>query len=178
MRNAAIARRYARALFSLAKAQQALDSVGAALATATDVLTEPTVMRVFTGPVTRERKRALLVKIVETTNAPAILRDFLLFLADQGRLNHVSTICSVFETLLDHERGVTRATIRSATPLSADILDEITRTFGAITRRQVLATVDIVPDLIAGVIVEIDGKVYDGSLRTELSKLQHDMAGS
>ncbi len=178
MRSGAIARRYARALFSLAKQQQALDAVGASLSTATNTLTEPTVMRVLTGPVARERKRALLVKIAEATNAPAVLRDFLLLLADHARLSHVAAIRSVFDSLLDRERGITRATIRSATPLSADLLDEITRTFGPITGRQVLATVEVVPELIAGVIVEVDGKVYDGSMRTALSKLQHQMAGS
>jgi F-type H+-transporting ATPase subunit delta len=83
---------------------------------------------------------------------------------------------AVFDALLDHERGITRATIRSASPLSADLLEQITRTFGSITGRQVLATVEVVPDLIAGVIVEVEGRVYDGSLSSELSKLRHHMA--
>jgi F-type H+-transporting ATPase subunit delta len=176
MRPDAIARRYARALFSLSNAQQSLDAVSAALATTTEVLTEPSVMRVLTGPVSRERKRALLLKIVETTNAPAVLRDFLLLLADHGRLSRVGAMQAVFAAMLDRERGITRATIRSASPLSADLLEEITRTFGTITGRKVLATVEVVPDLIAGVIVEVDGKVYDGSLRSELDKLRHHMA--
>ena len=72
MRPDAIARRYARALFSLSNEQKSLDAVGSALATTTDVLTEPSVMRVLTGPLSRERKRALLLKIVATTNTIAI----------------------------------------------------------------------------------------------------------
>jgi len=176
MRPDAIARRYARALFSLSNEQKSLDAVGAALATTTDVLTEPSVMRVLTGPLSRERKRALLLKIVATTNAPALLRDFLLLLADHGRLSRVGAMRAVFDALLDHERGITRATIRSASPLSADLLEQITRTFASITGRQVLATVEVVPDLIAGVIVEVEGRVYDGSLSNELSKLRHHMA--
>ena len=176
MRSDAIARRYARALFSLSKEQNSLDAVGAALATAADVLTEPSVMRVLTGPVSRERKRALLLKIVATTNAPALVRDFLLQLADQGRLSRVGAMRAVFDALLDHERGITRATIRSASPLSADLLEQITSAFGSITGKKVLATVEVVPDLIAGVIVEVDGRVYDGSLSSELSKLRQHMA--
>ena len=176
MRPDAVARRYARALFAFAKAQGALDSVGSALTTATDAVTEPRVMRILTGPIARERKRALLLKIVEVTSAPDIIRDFMLLLADHQRLRHADAIRTVFDGLLDRERGIIRAVIRTATDLPPDVLDEITRTFGSITSRQVVARVEVVPDLIAGVIVEVEGRVYDGSLRAELAKLQRQMA--
>ena len=176
MRSDTVARRYGRALFALAKSQGALDAVGASLATIADVVTDPNVMRVLTGPVARDRKRAFLGKIAESTNALPIVRDFVLLLADHGRIRNTPAIRAVFEGLLDAERGITRATIRSAVPLAPEIVEEITRTFSTITGKQVVARVDVVPDLIAGVIVEVDGKVYDGSLRTELDKLQQHMA--
>ena len=176
MRSDTVARRYGRALFSLAKSQGALDAVGAALATIADVLVDPNVMRMLTGPVTRERKREFLTKIVQSANAPAMLRDFMLLLVDNERIRHTPTIRGVFGSLLDAERGITRATIRSAAPLTPEMVEQVTRTFGTITGKQVVARVEVVPDLIAGVIVEVDGKVYDGSLRTELDKLQQQMA--
>jgi len=78
--------------------------------------------------------------------------------------------------LLDDKRGITRATICSAIALSPDMLEEIARVFGAITGRRIVAKVEVAPELIAGVIVEVDGRVYDGSLRTELGKLRQQMA--
>ncbi len=176
MRADTVARRYGRALFTLAKSQQALDTVGASLATIADAVADPNVMRILTGPVRRERKRAFLAKIVEAANAPATVRDFMMLLADHERISHAPPIRAVFERLLDTERGIKRATIRSASALSPEMIEEITRTFGTITGKQVVARVEVVPDLIAGVIVEVDGRVYDGSLRTELGKLQHEMA--
>jgi F-type H+-transporting ATPase subunit delta len=176
MRADTVARRYGRALFGLAKSQQALDAVGTSFATIADALADPNVMRILTSPVARERKRAFLTKIVETANAPVTVRDFMLLLADHQRISHAPVIRDVFQSLLDAERGITRATIRSASPLSTEILGEITRTFSTLTGKQVVARVEIVPDLIAGVIVEVEGRVYDGSLRTELDKLQHEMA--
>jgi F-type H+-transporting ATPase subunit delta len=176
MRADPVARRYGRALFTLAKSQTGLDAVAEALATIADAFSDPNVMRVLTGPVTRERKRTFLSKIVESTRAPAVMRDFLLLLADNERLSHLPAMRSVFDGLLDAERGITRAMIRSAAPLSAELLEQVTQTFGVITKKQVVARVEIVPDLIAGVIVEVDGRVYDGSVRTELAKLQQRMA--
>ena len=176
MRAGALARRYARALFGLADSRQSLEPVGAALATIADVLAEPNVMRVLTGPLSKERKRDLLLKIIGATQAPQILRDFLLLTADQDRLRQMPAIRAVFEELLDDKRGIMRATIRSAVPLSPDMLAETTRVFGTITGKQVVAQVAVVPELIAGVIVEVGGKVYDGSLRTQLDKLHQQMA--
>ncbi len=176
MRPDAIARRYARALFALAKTQGCLDAVDTALGVVTDALTQPSVMRVLTGPVQRDRKRSLLLEIIDNANAPTVVRDFFLLLSDHGRLRHAEVIRTVFDGLLDRERGIIRAVIRSATALAGDVVDEITQAFSTITRGQVVANVEVDPELIAGVIVEVEGRVYDGSLRTELGKLQHQMA--
>ena len=176
MRSDAVARRYARALFALAKVEGSLETVASALATVTEVITEPTVMRVLTGPLSRDRKREILAKVTAATNAPARLRDFILLLADHDRIDHMGAVRAVFDGLLDRERGITRAKIRAASALSQDVLDEVVRTFSSITGRQVVATVEVAPELIAGIIVEVEGRVYDGSLSTELEKMQHQMA--
>lgn len=176
MRAGAIARRYARALFALAAQQNELEQVGSALASISEVVAEPTVMRILTGPLTRARKRDLVRKVVDAAHAPTVLRDFLLLLVDHDRLKQLVAMRAVFETLLDEKHGITRAKIRTAVPLSPDMLDETTRVFGTLTGKKVVAQIEVVPDLIAGLIVEIDGRVYDGSLRTELAKLRQQMA--
>ena len=177
MRPDAIARRYARALFALAEGQGTLEQAGTALAAITDAIGEAPVMRVLTGPLARERKRALLSSIVQAAGAPGLVRDFLLLLAAHDRLKHAPAIRTVFEQLLDARHGVTRAKIRSAVALSPELLEEVTHVFGEITGKRVVATVEVVPDLIAGIIVEVEGRVYDGSLRTQLGKLHQQMAG-
>jgi F-type H+-transporting ATPase subunit delta len=176
MRPGAVARRYARALFALAESQQALEPVGRALATIAEALAYPGALRVLTGPVSLERKRGLLKQLVEAASAPAVVRDFMLLLVDHDRIKQTPAIRSVFEQLLDQRLGIKRAMVRSAVEISPEILQDITRTFGAITGKQVVAKVEVVPELIAGVIVEIDGRVYDGSLRTQLAKLHQQMA--
>jgi F-type H+-transporting ATPase subunit delta len=150
--------------------------VGAGLGTAVDALSNADVMRVLTGPVSRDRKRSLLTRIVDTAGAPPLVRDFLLLVADHDRLKHLRVIRAVFDAMVDDKRGVTRATIKSAGPLSPDMVEQVTRVFGDLTGRQVIAAIDVVPSLIAGMIVEVEGRVYDGSLRTELDKLHQRMA--
>jgi F-type H+-transporting ATPase subunit delta len=118
----------------------------------------------------------LLLKILEATGASALIRDFLLLLAEVDRLKHLSPIRAVFERLLDARQGVTRATIRSAAPVSGDVLEDVVRVFSGITGKRVVPQVHVDPDLIAGMIVEVEGRVYDGTLRTQLGKLHQQMA--
>ena len=160
----AVARRYARALFVLAEQQGTLDEVRASLGTMMDALSDPVVMRVLTGPLARERKRALLSRIVDTAGTPPLVRDFLLLVAEHQRLKHAEAIRTVFDAMVDEKRGITRATIKSAAPLSADMVENATGVFGRITGRKVVAN------------VEVEGRVYDGSLRTQLDKLHRQMA--
>jgi len=176
MRPDAVARRYARALFRLAVEQGNVDAVARALASMSALLDDREIARVLQGPVPREQKRELLLRIAEDIGAPASFRDLLLLLADRDRLAHVGAVRIVFDELLDRREGRTRAHVRSAVPLAPEALVELTRVFGAITGKQVIADVSVDPDLLAGAVVEVDGRVYDGSLRTQLAKLRQQMA--
>lgn len=176
MRPDSVARRYARALFGLAERQGTLDVVAAGLATAVGLLEDPRTARVLTGPVARAKKQALLHTIADKAGAPPIFRNLLLLLTERDRLDHLAAIRLVFEQLVDRRLGRTRAVVRSARPLPPDMFREITDAFGKLTGKQVLAEVAVDPELLAGVIVEVEGRVYDGSLRTQLSRLCQQMA--
>jgi F-type H+-transporting ATPase subunit delta len=178
MRADAVARRYARAIFQLADEQGAIDTIATALAAVAALLEDDRIARVLTGPVPRQQKQQLLRTISDHVGAPPTLRDLLLLLAERDRLGHLGAIRDVFDNLVDRHRGRTRARVRSAAPLAPELLAELTRVFGALTHKQVIAEVTVDPELLAGAIVEIDGRVYDGSLRTQLGKLRQQMASS
>lgn len=169
-----VARRYARALFGLAEQEGTTDAVATGLARAAELLQDATLASVLTGPLAPERKRGLLSEIA--AGAPAALRDFLLLLADRDRLRHLGGIRAVFDALVDRRRGRTHATVRTAAPISEEVLAEIARVFGAAIGKEVMANVTVELDLIAGIVVEVEGRVYDGSLRTQLGKLHRQMA--
>ena len=169
-----VARRYARALFDLSEKEGTTDAVAAGLAAAAALMEDARLATVLTGPLARPRKQVLLREVA--AGAPAAFRDFLLLLADRDRLRHLGGIRVVFDTLVDRRRGRTRATVRTAVAISDGELSELKRVFGAATGKEVIATVAVQPELIAGVVVEVEGRVYDGSLRTQLGKLQRQMA--
>jgi F-type H+-transporting ATPase subunit delta len=176
MRVDAVARRYARALFELAEEQNTVDAVGEALAAIAGFVADERVARVLTGPVPRDEKERLLRALAENVAAPPALRDLLLLLSERDRLTHLGAIRTVFDRLVDRQRGRVRAAVRSAVPLPTDLLQQVTRVFGDLTRKDVLPDVTVDPELLAGIIVEVEGRVYDGSLRTQLAKLRQQKA--
>lgn len=176
MRPDTVARRYARALFALADENGALEDVARALQAVVRLLEVPEVGRVLTGPLGREPKRAILRRIAEDAGAPDILRDFLLLLSERDRLVSVAGINTVYGSLLDRRQGIIRAVVRSAAPLSQEALEDITRCFSVLTDKRVVPRVVLEEELIAGIVVEIEGRVYDGSVRAQLDRLRQEMA--
>jgi len=176
MRPDAVARRYARALFMLADENGILEDVAKALQAIVRILEVPEVGRVLTGPLGREPKRRIVGRIAQDAGAPTILLDFLMLLSDRDRLGSVPGITAVYGALLDQRQNIIRAVVRSATPLSQEVLEDIIRRFSAMTNKRVVPAVDVDEELIAGIVVEIEGRVYDGSVRAQLDRLQRQMA--
>jgi F-type H+-transporting ATPase subunit delta len=176
MRVDAVARRYARALFDIAEQKDVVDAVASSLATLATLMHDDAVARVLGGPASRQVKQRILADVAAGIQAPPEFRDFLLVLAKHDRVDHLVAIREVFDALLDRRRGITRARVRSAAPISEPMLAELTRVFERVTGKRVIASVEIEPALIAGVVVEVEGRVYDGSVRTQLEKLHRQMA--
>ena len=64
-----------------------------------------------------------------------------------------------------------------ARPLSDESRRRINDVFERQTGKRVVADASVNPGLLGGVVVEIAGRVYDGSLRTRLERLERSLAG-
>ena len=174
MRASAAARRYARALFSLAKESATIEAVRRELDDMSDlvgahVALENSLFRPL-HPV-RER-RDLLRAVCERIGATGPIRNFYSFLIDQRRLVDFPGIYEEFKRLADSEAGRTRASVVTASPLSESQRERLQRALSARTGRQVELDIAVDPTLLGGATATVDGLVFDGSLRTQLSQLR------
>lgn len=176
---ASVSRRYARALFSLAKEQGAPEAVAAELAKAAAIAADPGVRQVLRNPLlSAGRRRDIADIILRDVDASDLLNRFLRLLADSQRLDELPGIEREFRRMLDDELGRVQVTIRTAQPLADAQRDEIVSTFANITGRQVIPTVVVDPDLLGGVLVEAGGRVYDGSVKTHFARIAKELAGA
>jgi F-type H+-transporting ATPase subunit delta len=177
--SAAVGRRYAKALFALAKEggvlQPAADELARVAAVATDVSVGP----VLRSPLLSPTRRAELAQMLSRELALSdLLARFLQLLADHQRLGELPAIADRYQQLLDTELGRVRLTIRSANPLDGQQEADIIAVFARLTRKQVIPRVVVDAELLGGVIVEVEGKVYDGSARTQLESLSKELSGA
>jgi F-type H+-transporting ATPase subunit delta len=173
----AVAKRYARALFALATDQGTVSETGNELRSVATGFAEPP-LRGFAEDITLDRttRRQTTAKIAQSIGLSQLLANFLGVLAEHGRLRSLAAIAVEYARLEDRQLGRVRARIRSARPLSEESRRRILEVFRRRTGKEVLAETEVDPDLLGGVIVEIGGRVFDGSLRVRLERLQQSLS--
>jgi F-type H+-transporting ATPase subunit delta len=175
----AVARRYAKALFALAKDGAVLQPAAEQLGRLAAVASDPTLGPVLRSPLLSSTRRHDLAQLLtRELGLSDLLARFLQLLADHQRLGELPAIADRYQHLLDVELGWVRVTIRSARPLDAQQEADIVAVFATLTGRQVIPRASVDADLLGGVLVEVEGKVYDGSVRTQLDRLSKELSGS
>jgi len=174
MRSSAAARRYARALFALAKEEDRVEEVRQELQRLADLLAENQELHhaLFRPLHPVAERRAVLREVAERLGFSATARNFFSFLVDQRRLVDFDGIREGYERLADAAAGRARAEVISASPLSGAQRDRLQRALSARTRREVEIDVKVDPSLLGGVIASVGALVFDGSLRTQLNQLR------
>jgi F-type H+-transporting ATPase subunit delta len=174
----AVAKRYAKALLALGTESGESESIGRDLdglaqAFATGAL------QTFADDTTLDRnaRKAVAARVGEVLGVSRLLRNFLGVLAENNRLRDLPAIRSQYERLEDEALGRVRARVLSAQPLSEENRARIDEIFERQTGKRVIAETAVVPDLLGGAVVELQGRVFDGSLRTRLERLRQALSG-
>ena len=177
MRSSAAARRYARALFGLAKENQSthevrgeLDSL-AALFEASPELRDALLTPLY--PV-RER-RSVLNGVAEVEGFSGLTTNFYSYLIDRRRLIDFPGIREEFTRLVDEDSGLIIAQVVSASPLDEQRRDRLRRALSARTGFDVRLEVEVDESLIGGVVAKVGDLVFDGSIRAQLESLRANL---
>jgi F-type H+-transporting ATPase subunit delta len=174
MRSSVVARRYARALFSLAREEGRIAEIRQELQQLADLLAENEELQhaLFRPLHPVAERRAVLGEVAERLGSSDTTRKFYAFLIDQRRLVHFEGIREGYEHLADAAAGRAKAQVVSASPLSDEQCDRLRRALSARTDREVELDVNVDASLLGGVIASVGALVFDGSLRTQLAQLR------
>ena len=171
-----IAKRYARALASVASEQNTLEDVEAQLDKTAAWLADPELSAALASPaLDSEARQGLIAKITESLELSELAKNFLDLLARSQRLDHFAGIVRAYRSIVDDQLGRMRGTIHTATPLEDAAVQNLAAAFEKTHGKKVLLDVEIDAALIGGISVEIGGRVYDGSVRTQLRQLRKKM---
>lgn len=171
-----VARRYAKALFTVGQKQGAaeLETYGKQLAELAGALAEsPEAVRFFRNPVfSVEEKKAVLVQITEKLGLTKLLCNFVNLLADKSRLVSLPEIAADFGAMLDEQNGIVAGKLVTAVALSDARKVELKERLEKQTGKKLVLDFDTNTEILGGVVLQIGDSVLDASLRAQLNILK------
>ncbi len=173
MSTEAVARRYARALFELARDEKSLPKVTKELTAFAEAYSASPDLRALESMpnMTDDGREAIIVALGRKLQASDLTVNTVNLLARRQRLSVLPDMVQQLDEMADEHLGILRAQVRAATRLSAAYLKRLQTKMEQSTGRRVQISFEEDPSLIAGIVTSIGDTVIDGSLRGKLNQL-------
>jgi F-type H+-transporting ATPase subunit delta len=178
LKSSKVAKRYARALMGLSSDHAQLEAWGAELERLARIVDSPEVAAQLESPTVNHTDRmAALGKIAERLDLSFPLRSFAVVVANHGRVADVIAMAEAYARMLDDLMGRARATLTFAYQPTDDDLARVVAGLEAIAHKKIIPTTKVDASLVGGVVAELEGKIYDGSLATRLADAERRLSG-
>ncbi len=169
----AIGNEYGNALFLLAKEEGTLDEVATALIECDKLLEEnPEYADFLETPSIPLEERIGAVRAAFDGNMPACVPDFMCLLIERGYMRSFKDCCEEFELQFNREFDITVAEVVSAKELGVSERQALRDKLQEKTGKRIKLRASVDPSLVGGMIVRIEGRLYDGSIRTRINEIQ------
>jgi len=172
-----VARRYAQALADVAIAHNLVDQLDAELHTFADMMrTSRELHDLFASPVVSKRdKDKVLEALIQRTHPHAMTANLLRTMLQNYRLQYLVAVYEQFQREINARRGVVIAEVTTAQPMGEAEQEKLSQRLGQITGKRVQFQFATDATLIGGVITRVGSVVYDGSVRTKLQGIKHQL---
>jgi F-type H+-transporting ATPase subunit delta len=184
MKDQKLATRYARALLESLPdrtdqniADDLLRALAGAMESAGDIRDA-----LFDPAVSGESKAAIFSAAVERAaqgSGPDFglkMNRFFGVILDHGRAAMMPALAAIFHEWKEKAQQIVTATVTTPSPLDPELCRRTEATLSKVTGRNVRVTFEVQPSLIGGMVTRIGSKIYDGSLKSQLSRMHSDLA--
>jgi F-type H+-transporting ATPase subunit delta len=172
-RDTVVAKRYAKALFELASAQQIVSEVEAQLKLIVETLEQDHEVQKFLSlPSIDSGNKIAVLKTAFGDRVSALVLNTLQLLVSRRRHQAIADVYAAYTKIAGDSLGQAHATVYSAKALSDEELAGVAAQFGQLVGKTIIAEQIVEPALLGGVQVRIGDRLYDGSLSGKLDRLQ------
>ncbi len=168
------ARRYAQAVLEIALAKKQPDEWQTVLDSMAELSRDASIAAFMESPDIAFDKKARVIKDVLGVKDP-LTENFLHLLIQKGRFGMVAEIAGEYRRLLDEQRNIGRAEVITAVPLGEEEGRKVSALLGEILGKKIVARNEVNPAIIGGMVVRVDGKLLDGSVRGRLDNLRAEI---
>ncbi len=118
-----------------------------------------------------DEKIAMLQRAFGGKMMPLLL-NFLKVLARHGRLDCLRAILSEAHELYNDVHGRVEVKVRTATPITSTLREQITQRLTAMLGKQVVLKTEIDAEMLGGIVVRVGDTVLDGSVSAQLAQMR------
>jgi F-type H+-transporting ATPase subunit delta len=178
MTGSIVAKRYALALFQLANEHQLLDQMEEELRAVKQVMNETSELyAVLKSPkLSIDKKKEILKGAFASVNT--FVLNTLMILIERHREDQISDVADHFVNMANDARGIAEAKVYSIRPLTDAEREALSSSFAAKVGKKSLRIDNIVDtNLLGGIKLRIGNRIFDGSLRGKLDRLERQLLG-
>ena len=180
MKQIILAKRYAKAIFSLGKEQGQVEAYAEALNGIAELFkdAELGVEDALTNPLYPvEARQKVMAKIAEAAGADKVMTAFLNLLIEKKRVDVLPEVALAVQEMLDSEENISHGSVTSAIEIDSALLEKIQAALEKITGNKVILETQVDPSIIGGIVAKVGDLVLDGSIRTQLNGLKESIKG-
>ncbi len=169
-------RRYAEAIFDVAKAEKAVDAYRASLDSLAAGISPPAI-RALRDPSVPVKQRLAAIEAV-TKGQPRAIRSVLLLLEQRDRIALLPDIARAYGDLVDRKAGIVKAKITTAVSLDAGQQRTFIERLEKRSGHTLKPTFAVDESLIGGAVIQLGDHQVDSSVRAQLNALRAQLAGN
>ena len=171
-----IAERYTNALLKIAQENGSIQQIADDLKQVVGAFSiNPDIENFFTSPIiSKEDKKEILEKSFKGKINESFY-NFLNVLVDKNRMYILPAIENIYAEKLAKSANILNVEAQSVIALDYDMQRALTEKMEVMTGKKVILSNKINKEIIGGVILSFDGKVIDGSVKTQLESLQKQL---
>jgi F-type H+-transporting ATPase subunit delta len=172
-----LSRRYSKAFFELAQEQKQEEAIGQEIERFLETYANSPLPAVLNNPAfSLESRKKILAEVTKSLQLSLVSVHFLSILLERDRLTYLFAIVSCYRRMLNAAKGRVEAKVVGASPLDRAMIERLRATLHAISGKEVVLHEETDPTLLGGVLVELEGKIYDGTVRMQLEKMKQRIA--
>lgn len=160
----------------MARAEESLDRVEEELTLLKNGLESNAELKEFLSnlQVSSEGKKSALSQIFGEKVSTLTL-NWTNLVIDQGRQRRLPSIIETFFMLAQESREKVTAEVITSVPLSEDLIQRLEKELSRASKKQVFLKPMVDESILGGVIVKIENKIIDGSVKHRLEEMKQEM---
>lgn len=168
-----LSKRYARALLELAQKESTEQFYLESLQNLSLLMSEEHYLRsALENPFFDLASRLRVVEAVSVKMGfDRIFINFLKIVTKNGRMNFLKDILVAYQDLYFQKEGMLEAVITTAREMPSSFYDQLKIILGKKTGKKIMCQANINAAVLGGVSITVDGKMYDGTILSDLNRL-------